>query len=178
MMYRFASLSILATFAAISLAAGCSSDDSSGSAPGDYEPAGNGSPMAEAAACNAIVAAEDARRSALNCGPVTRPPCPTYISLGHDACSQYDQGTVEACVQFISGLSCDGLKTRKCIVKALPGSAPNGCPAVDSGPDAEPDAAPDAAEDAPADAEADVAVDAGDDASADAADDAADAAGD
>jgi len=162
------------------VASACSSDDGgSGTPAGDYAPDGNGVAMDEADACKAITGAEDARRGALSCGPVTRPPCPTYIAAGKPACSQYDQGTVQACVDFILTLSCNELKTRKCIVKALPGTAPAGCPIVDAGPDAEQDsgqdadidAGADAADDAPADAPGESAADASDDSMVEAGDD-------
>ncbi len=167
-------------------AVACSSDDSSGGGGGDkpYEPAGNGTPMGESEACNAIIDAEDAKRAALSCGPVTRPPCPGYLAKSNPACSQYDQGTVQACVAYIAGhASCDALTKKKCVVKVFAGSAPNGCPVVDAGPDApedsaadvtadsEVDAGPDAAEDAPAEAATDAAGDAASDSPADAASD-------
>lgn len=158
----------------------CSSDDSSAGGGSDvYTPAGNGVPTSEAAACQAILKADDARRAALQCGPVTRPPCPTYISKGHPACSQYDQGTVDACVAYIAGLaSCGELDKKKCVVKALDGTAPNGCSVLDSGSDAGVDATPDSESDAEADATPDAAPDAESDSAADSAPDADDAAAD
>ena len=171
---------------ALALAEGCSSDDSSsGGGSGDYAPAGNGVAMPELEACKAITAAEDTR---LSCGPKTRPPCPAYINKGNEPCSMYDQGTVQACVEWIAKLSCADFKTKKCIVKVLPGTAPNGCPPpVDGGDDSGQDAgsdASDAGEDSTADAPEDVVSDASDagDAASDAATDgpieAGDAAGD
>lgn len=152
-------------------AAACSSDDSGGGDSGDkpYEPAGNGLPMGESEACKAITDAEDDKRTALSCGPVTRPPCPGYLAKSNPACSQYDQGTVQACVAYIAGhASCDALSKKKCVVKVIAGSAPNGCPAVDAGPDAPEDSG----QDVTVDSDVDAGSDAGDDAPGEAASDA------
>jgi hypothetical protein len=182
MTLRHASFFLALALGVPALAAGCSSDDSSGSSSGNYEPAGNGVPTGESEACTSITKAEDARRNALGCGPVTRPSCPGYISAGHEACSQYDQGTVSACEAWIAQQSCDTLKTKKCIVKVLEGTAPNGCTVVDAGSDAETDAGneagDDAAPDAPAEASDDGASEAGNDADVDADVDAGDDASD
>jgi len=174
---RASSFGVLCAFLSaippISLA--CSSDDPAGGGGGDdvYEPPGNGAPMGESEACQAIIGAEDAKRSALACGPVTRPPCPTYLQKGNPVCSQYDQGTVQACVAYIGAhASCDALTKKKCVVKVLAGSAPNGCPVVDAGGDAAEDAAGDAAEDAAEDSAADAGSDAASDAPTEAASDA------
>lgn len=149
----------------------CSSDDSGGGGSGDtsYEPPGNGVGLGESEACKAITGAEDAKRAELSCGPVTRPPCPTYLQKGNPACSEYDQGTVSACVSYIAGhTSCAALTQKKCVVKVLAGSAPNGCPSNDAGPDAADDAEADATPDAGSDAEMDATSDAEADATADA----------
>ncbi|MCC6664240.1 MAG: hypothetical protein IT375_10880 [Polyangiaceae bacterium] len=115
-------------FCALSLVSGCSSDDAADDGDQPYEPAGNGVAMSESDACKAITAAEDDRRAALSCGPVTRAPCPVYIQKSNPACSQYDQGTVQACAAFVGEQpTCDALTQKKCLLKILPGSAPNGC---------------------------------------------------
>lgn len=157
-------------------ASGCGSDDASGGGGGSgpYQPPGNGVPIGESEACNALLNAEDQAYLKLACGPVTRPPCPSFIQVGgHAACSQYDQGTVQGCVEYIaSHASCDALKTKKCAVASLPGSAPNGCPVVDSGPDAPADtgvdAPPDVGSDVTDDAEPDTGADAPGDVTTDA----------
>ncbi|MCC6903711.1 MAG: hypothetical protein IT377_32385 [Polyangiaceae bacterium] len=106
----------------------CSSEDAAEDDNQPYAPAGNGVPMSEADACKAITGAEDDRRAALSCGPVTRPPCPVYIQNGNPACSAYDQGTVQACAGFVGEQpSCDALTQKKCLLKIIPGSAPSGC---------------------------------------------------
>lgn len=115
-------------FCAFSLVSACSSDDAADDGDQPYEPAGNGVAMSESDACKAITAAEDDRRAALSCGPVTRAPCPVYIQKSNPACSQYDQGTVQACAAFVGEQpTCDALTQKKCLLKILPGSAPNGC---------------------------------------------------
>jgi hypothetical protein len=155
--------------AAFALAGACSSSDDGGgkNGGGDYAPPGNGVAMPEADACKAIVDAENARYAEAKCGPVTRPPCPYYLAKGNPACSEYDQGTVQACVAWIGQQSCDALKTKKCIVAVLPGTEGKGCPPdaggdaeVDAGPDAPSDAAEDASEDGAPDAPAEAANDA------------------
>lgn len=106
----------------------CSSEDAPADGDQPHAPAGNGVPISEADACKAITTAEDDRRDLLACGPVTRAPCPTYIQKANPACSQYDQGTVQACAAFASQqASCDALTKKKCILKIIEGSAPNGC---------------------------------------------------
>ncbi len=166
-------LSVFALSFAGVVAFGCSSSSDSGSAPaGNYAPAGNGQPVGEGEACQALRAAEDARSSALGCGPMTHPACPGYIAAGNEACSEYDQGALDACIAWVGKLSCDGLKTRKCIVKVLAGTAPAGCPTTnDAGPDATEDAGTDATEDAGTDATEDAGTDAAGDATSDAAGD-------
>jgi hypothetical protein len=178
-------LSFFALASWIAASAGCSSsDDAGGGASGPFEPPGNGQPMGEAEACNALKDAESARRAALSCGPVTSPSCPGYISAGNEKCSVYDQGTVQGCIDYVSKLtSCDALKPKNCVVKALPGSAPNGCPppvdaGVDSGTDSGTDAGADSGVDSGMDAAADAAADATPDATADSAAEAGDAATD
>lgn len=130
--------------------------------------------MKEADACAALQKAEDDRRATLGCGAVTRPSCPGYLRKGNEACLQYDQGTVQGCVDFIKGLAtCDAVSTAQCVVKALPGTAPNGCdPIADAGSDAAVDAGVDAGAEGGSDAQADsgndATVEAGADATADA----------
>lgn len=175
-------ISWLAGFALVPLA--CSSDEGGGGG-GPYAPPGNGVPMNEAEACAALQDAESDKRNALACGPVTLPACPGYLRKANEPCLEYDQGTVSGCVAYIASLSsCDALKTYQCVVKALPGTAPNGCPPppdggidapVDTGTDAPADTGTDApadtGTDAPADTGADATLDAGTDAASDAASD-------
>ncbi len=161
----------------VAAAVGCSSsEDSPKSVPNTkFEPPGNGVPMQEAAACAALQKAEDDRRAALNCGAVTRPSCPGYLRKGNEACLQYDQGTVQGCVDFILGqASCTDVSSNQCVVKALAGTAPNGCdPKPDAGADAGSDAGTDAGQDAAPEASTEAGTDAASDATSDAALDAA-----
>jgi hypothetical protein len=155
----------------------CSSDDSGGGG-GPFSPPGNGVPMGEAEACAALQDAESDRRNALACGPVTLPACPGYLRKANEPCLQYDQGTVQGCVAYIATQpTCDALKSYQCVVKPLPGTAPQGCPAPpDGGIDAPVDTGTDAPEDggvdAPVDSGLDAPADTGSDAVADAASDA------
>jgi hypothetical protein len=109
---------------------GCSSggdDEETGS--GFYEPGGNGVPISEAQACDGLQDAQVARRTALSCGPVTQPACPGFLQKQKQtpACSQYDQGALDACIAYFGGLAtCDEVTQKLCIVKPL-GNAPNGC---------------------------------------------------
>lgn len=119
-------LTLLACFVVL----GCSSggdDEEAGS--GFYEPAGNGVAISEAQACDGLQNAQKTRRAALACGPVTQPACPGYLQKQKQtpACSQYDQGALDACVAYIGGLAtCDEVTQKICIVKSL-GNAPAGC---------------------------------------------------
>jgi hypothetical protein len=109
---------------------GCSSgSDEEETGSGFYEPAGNGVAIGESQACDGLRAAQLDRRMALGCGPVTQAACPGYLQKQKQtpACSQYDQGALDACVTYISGLAtCEEVTEKMCIVKPL-GNAPNGC---------------------------------------------------
>jgi hypothetical protein len=168
---------IWAPILGFALLAACSSDESGGGGGGPFAPPGNGVPMGEKAACDALQSAVYDRGAALACGPITLPACPGYLVKANESCLQYDQGTVQGCAGYIGGLGCAELQSYQCIVKSLPGTAPNGCPppvdaGADTGVDAPVDAPPDAPEDAPIDVPVDVAVDAPLDAGSDAASDA------
>ena len=174
---------ILGAFLASGMLCGCSSDESGGGGGGPFAPPGNGVPMDEAPACDALQDAVSDRRAALGCGPITLPACPGYLRKANEPCLDYDQGTVLGCAAYVGTLAtCQELQTYQCVVKALPGSAPNGCPPpvdagvdapVDTGTDAPLDAGTDApldtGVDAPVDTGTDAPLDAGGDASADAA---------
>lgn len=115
---------------AVPLVFGCSSesDDAAGGS-GFFEPAGNGVAISESQACGGLQNAQVARRQTLACGPVTQPACPGYLQKQKQtpACSQYDQGALDACVTYIGGLAtCEEVTQKICIVKPL-GNAPNGC---------------------------------------------------
>ncbi len=95
---------------------------------GAFQPKANGQRTDGAAACAAITAAEDARRSSLSCGSVQRPACPEYIRpAGGADCYEYDQGTVDACVEYYGGVqSCAAFASSPCVVTAYPTASCNG----------------------------------------------------
>lgn len=103
-----------------------------GTGDGKYHPAGNGQRMNQDAACDALSQAQDARNTALVCTATSR-PCPSLILVqaGGQECLQYDQGSVQGCVDYYAmQTTCDALAKAidDCVVTAFAGSAPNGCP--------------------------------------------------
>jgi hypothetical protein len=155
------SLSFVAALSLVALI-GCSSEEEGKSGP--FAPPANGVPMGEKAACELLQTADLDRREELGCGPSTVPSCPGYLRKNREPCLQYDQGTVQGCAAYISGLgTCEAVAGWKCVVQEITGSAGLGCPApVDAGPDAPIDGPADA----PADTGSDAALDAGPDADA------------
>ena len=98
---------------------------------GKYHPPGNGVPMSEADACNALSQAMDADNTALMCPSTTR-PCPALLRAEFTtSCLQYDQGSVQGCVAYYAAaMACDSLAAAiaACAVTPIDGSAPKGCP--------------------------------------------------
>lgn len=99
---------------------------------GKVHPPGNGHHESEAAACDALNKAQDAHNTTLMCASTSR-PCPSLIQVqaGGAACLEYDQGSVQGCVDYYGTAStCDTLATAiaSCEVISFPGSAPKGCP--------------------------------------------------
>ncbi|MFT3773054.1 MAG: hypothetical protein QM820_47335 [Minicystis sp.] len=99
---------------------------------GKYHPAGNGQRQNEADACDALSKAQDTHNLALGCTATSR-PCPTLIQVqaGGTQCLQYDQGSVQGCVDYYDQqTTCDALAKAAdtCVVTSFPDSAPNGCP--------------------------------------------------
>jgi len=113
--------------------AACSEQEPAGPATlpssGIVQPAGNGVPVDEGQACEALVQAEIATRTQLGCSPRTGPGCPGNLRpAGGEACLAYDQGTVTACVSLMAGyVRCDEFVRRPCVVTALEGRDAN-CP--------------------------------------------------
>jgi hypothetical protein len=103
----------------------CSEQEPAGPATlpfaGMVQPAGNGLPMDEPEACQALVRAEDAARVRLGCSVRSGSDCPGYLRpAGGEACLSYDQGTVLACVQVMAGYArCNEFARRRCVVTAL-----------------------------------------------------------
>jgi hypothetical protein len=98
---------------------------------GKYHPPGNGQPMTELDACNALNGAQDADHTALGCVSTTR-SCPELIRVQFGTeCQQYDQGSVQGCVDYYAkATTCADLNTaiNDCVVTPIEGSAPAGCP--------------------------------------------------
>lgn len=122
-------LSILACSSSAGTNAG--GGGSGGGDDGKYHPPGNGKPMSEADACSALSGAMDADHSALSCPSTTR-PCPQLLRVEFTtSCLQYDQGSVQGCVDyFAAAQTCDALNAAiaACVVIPIDGSAPKGCP--------------------------------------------------
>jgi hypothetical protein len=116
----------------------CSSSSTSGTTSGaggaddgKLHPPGNGVAMSETDACNAVSNALDSDYLALGC-VATSQSCPDLLRAQFGAdCLQYDQGSVQGCVSYYGmAASCAALDTAasNCVVTALAGSAPKGCP--------------------------------------------------
>lgn len=122
------------TFAELGLA--CSGGDAGtggqGGSDGKFHPKADGVAVDEAAACDTLHAALDAKQLALSC-TLTLRTCPALVQVvAGTSCSQFDQGTVKGCADYISkAADCADLGTRSnnCAFKAIAGSAPKGCPA-------------------------------------------------
>lgn len=136
-------------FLALAALAACSAkDDDADTSQKDtekglepYEPAGNGVHTSEAEACQRMIQALDQRASELGC-VITYPSCPHYLRQStNGACYEYDEGTIDSCVDFISKYpACEDFKRRPCVVAYFPESS---CDEGDAGTDA--DAGDDAA---------------------------------
>ena len=99
---------------------------------GKLHPPGNGQHQSEAAACDALSKAQDARNTAMMCTSTQR-PCPALVQVqvGGTPCLEYDQGSVQGCVDdYGLAKTCDTLATAiaNCVVTSFAGSAPTGCP--------------------------------------------------
>lgn len=133
------SFTLAALFVALPLTlAACGSSEpsgtggSGGSGDGKVRPEGNGQRQSQAAACKALLDAQDARGQALQC-TITSRPCPTLIQVmvGGKDCLEYDQGSVQGCVDYYAQQNdCDAFSKAldACLVTAFLDSAPAGCP--------------------------------------------------
>jgi len=124
----FSLLSLLACGSAPSTGTGGSG---SGGSDGKFHPPGNGTPMSESDACNALSQATSADSLTLMCLS-TSPTCPDLLrSEFTTPCLEYDQGTVQGCVAYYAAATtCAGLDAAiaGCAVAPIAGSAPKGCP--------------------------------------------------
>lgn len=127
-------LVVAALLAALALPA-CGADTTSGAGggggDGKYHPAGNGQRWSQSVACDALLTAQGALAQSLSCA-VTLRPCPTLLQVmaGGADCLEYDQGSVQGCVEYYASQgSCDSLMRSfdDCVVTSFEGSAPNGC---------------------------------------------------
>ena len=129
---------LLASSLSALLLPACGADSTSGSTgdppnadDGKFHPPGNGTPVSETAACTMLTDAQSKQFMMLGCASTTR-VCPDFLrSQSATECLQYDEGSVNGCLQFYSDAkTCKDLSTAagKCVVATITGSAPKGCP--------------------------------------------------
>ncbi len=155
---------VLVLSVAVAAALGCEDnvglEDDNPARSGAVQPKGNGSAVDEEEACTAYRNALEQRATDLNCPKPVE--CPDLIRpAGGDACLQYDQGTVEACVTHVGRYAtCAEFTRSPCIVSTVPGSTSAGCtpPLPDAGSDSG-DAGGDGAAGAPGDSGLDAPAD-------------------
>jgi len=120
------------------IGSGCGSDDAETIPPpagdagdGRYHPPPNGTHITEDAACNALSSAQSSKGLMLGC-VVTVRMCPQLVrSEFTTACMEYDQGSVQGCVDhYNEQTSCPDFNTavKDCVVTPYPGTEPAGCP--------------------------------------------------
>jgi hypothetical protein len=117
---------------------GCGSDGSTattggagGADDGRYHPAGNGVHIAEAEACDTLRQAQSQKLQGMTCTGTSR-PCPTLLRAQFSTeCMEYDQGSVQGCVDYYNETTtCQALVDAidKCAVTPFRGTEPKGCP--------------------------------------------------
>ncbi len=111
-----------------------SSDDdgaagSGGIDDGKLRPEPNGVRISEAEACQLMHGALQSKVEQLKCTKTLR-PCPNFLRTVYPTkCSEYDQGTVQGCVDHWNGIfNCDILDETDCVVVDYPENAPAECP--------------------------------------------------
>ena len=139
MRQSFSLCAFLASSLLALLASGCGADagttGTTGDAPdaddGKFHPPGNGTPMSEDAACNALTDAQTKKFMALGCASTTR-VCPDFLrTQSAMECLQYDEGAVNGCLQYYDDAkTCKALSEAAgtCVVATIANSAPKGCP--------------------------------------------------
>lgn len=100
---------------------------------GKVRPPPSGVHITEAAACDALLAAFEARRQALGCTVITSRTCPNLVraQVGGEACLEYDEGSVNGCVaHYNEQTSCEALAEAldNCIATSYPGTQSANCP--------------------------------------------------
>jgi hypothetical protein len=98
-------------------------------APGDASGV-NGQHITEAAACEALLDAQEAKIGSLKCAITTR-ICPSLIRMmTGEACVEYDEGSVQKCVErYSEASSCESLEDAisACAVTFYPGTKSADC---------------------------------------------------
>lgn len=109
---------------ALALAAGCVSsptieDEVPPSVGAVQPPSSGGATLGADEACQKLVAAERATRDKLGCDDsAVDLSCPGHVLLvGATPCDEYDEGTVQACVDAIGGYAaCSDFAAKPCVV--------------------------------------------------------------
>jgi hypothetical protein len=118
------------------IGSGCGSDTETtpptpDAGDGRYHPPGNGVHTTEDGACQALTSAQNAKRLMLGCVGTTR-ICPDLLrSEFTTQCLEYDQGSVQGCVDhYNKQTTCPEYTAavKDCVVTAFPGTEPAGCP--------------------------------------------------
>ncbi len=107
-----------------------SSTGAGGVDDGRLRPEPNGIRISEAQACEAMRAAVDDAARLMNCTKTLR-PCPNFLRASYTTqCAEYDEGSVQGCVDHWSGITngCQFLDETDCVVTFYPEAAPAGCP--------------------------------------------------
>lgn len=111
-------------------AAGGAGTGGTGGVDDNVYPPGNGVHVAEASACDALLAGYDQRRQLLNCTG-TVPICPSLLRSKSGAqCLLWDEGSVEGCIDFYEeAKTCEALRDHfdRCVPDFVEGSGGAGC---------------------------------------------------
>lgn len=105
--------------------------DAPESTPGPNDAVGeNGQHITEAAACETLVDAQEARAIELGC-LMTMRICPTFLRvMTGEACVEYDEGSVQLCIErYNAASSCDNLAEAidECTVNFYPDTQSADC---------------------------------------------------
>ena len=125
--------------ASANLSGGCSSTETTpatggqgGASDGKFHPKGNAVAVDELTACDTLHTALETKQTKLGC-ILTLRTCPALVQVvSGKPCFQYDQGTINGCVDyFAQAKDCPELTKRSgdCVFQAIAGSAPQGCAA-------------------------------------------------
>ncbi len=110
----------------------CCADDDPAPGPGDdgkFHPPASGQHTSETAACDALQGAFRDQAIALGCTNTVR-ACPGFLRVHYSPdCMEYDQGTVDGCIDFFQNVGdCAALVEDACVLITYPGTEPAGCP--------------------------------------------------